>query len=1063
MTVLRAAYVKVRPDTDGFDSDLKARLRRIDASKEGNRTGRTFGTGMSKGFASTTGTFARVALTAAAKASLVGAGAAAATPGLIQLTAALAPATGALVALPAAMGAVKVASATFKVATAGVGDAVKAGLTGTAKEAEKALKELPPAAAGFARSIIALKPSVESLKASVAQGFFRPLQDEVAATANIYFPLLRKSMSDLAGPLGGLGEQFAQTARKAEVIQAVKDIFTGTRLAVVNLRGAIDPLTTAFAVLIQSTAPELPGIAAGITRMSEGIASFITKAVDSGRVLEVFENAKTTLRDLGGIVVNVGSILGSVFSAATAGGNSLLANFRALTGQVAAFLKSGAGSTGLTSTFQALAALGQALRTSLGAVLPAIGQSVQKLAPAIVALAGPFSQMVVALAPLIPLAAGLAAQLLTRLTPAIAALAGWLTENQAALKTFAIAVGATVVAIKAYELFTRAAAIATGIWTVVQKGAAAATKVWAAGQWLLNAALTANPIGIVIVAIGALVAGVILAYKHSATFRTIVQGAWQGIQTAVAFAWNNVIKPAVTALVTYFRQVIAPTAIFLWNNVFKPAFAGIGFAVKAAWVVIQIALAAFRLYLTNVVFPVVRFLFNNVIKPTFQSIGATISTVWNNVIKPVLKAFGGFLSGTVVPAFKTGVSAIKTAWDKIKDAAKVPVSFVVNKVINPFIGGINAAAKIVGIKDRIATIPGFATGGRIPGPASSVDNRLASGPAGLPIKVASGEFIVNARDTAKALPLLRWVNDGMRGGAAKAASYIGRRLTDYPGDGSEGWAFKDGGLVGWVKDVWGAVTHPVDTIKKPFESMLSRVPGSGMIKDFLIGTGKKLLNGAVSWLTSFGGAYSGSMGGRVGKAMQFIRGQNGKPYIWASAGPAGYDCSGIVSAAYNILKGVRPYSHTFSTESAGSFFHSGRSGPLLAGWSHPGQSPASATVGHMAGQIAGLPFESRGSRGVIVGNDARKVSQFANIGSFARGGLIGRRTGLPLFDNGGTLVPGINTVYNGLGRPERLRRSDSAGDVHHWHFHGPVASKQGAKAMVLDAYNDLVHERKIKP
>ena len=60
----------------------------------------------------------------------------------------------------------------------------------------------------------------------------------------------------------------------------------------------------------------------------------------------------------------------------------------------------------------------------------------------------------------------------------------------------------------------------------------AATKVWAAGQWLLNAALTANPIGLVIVAIVALVAIVIIAYKKSETVRNSVHGAFRAVGAA---------------------------------------------------------------------------------------------------------------------------------------------------------------------------------------------------------------------------------------------------------------------------------------------------------------------------------------------------------------------------------------------------------------------------------------------------------------------------------------------------------------------------------------------------
>lgn len=46
-----------------------------------------------------------------------------------------------------------------------------------------------------------------------------------------------------------------------------------------------------------------------------------------------------------------------------------------------------------------------------------------------------------------------------------------------------------------------------------------AVKAWTAAQWLFNAAMTANPIGIVIAAVAALVAGFILAYQKVDWFR----------------------------------------------------------------------------------------------------------------------------------------------------------------------------------------------------------------------------------------------------------------------------------------------------------------------------------------------------------------------------------------------------------------------------------------------------------------------------------------------------------------------------------------------------------------
>jgi phage-related protein len=57
---------------------------------------------------------------------------------------------------------------------------------------------------------------------------------------------------------------------------------------------------------------------------------------------------------------------------------------------------------------------------------------------------------------------------------------------------------------------------------VAEKAGAAATKAMAVSQWALNAAMSANPIGLIVLAVVALIAGLVLAYKKSETFRDIV-------------------------------------------------------------------------------------------------------------------------------------------------------------------------------------------------------------------------------------------------------------------------------------------------------------------------------------------------------------------------------------------------------------------------------------------------------------------------------------------------------------------------------------------------------------
>ena len=84
--------------------------------------------------------------------------------------------------------------------------------------------------------------------------------------------------------------------------------------------------------------------------------------------------------------------------------------------------------------------------------------------------------------------------------------------------------------------------------------ASTAARIWVPIQTALNVVLSANPIGLVVLAIAGLVAGLVLAYKKSETFRGIVNGVWAGVKGAVGSAWTETIKPALLGLGDLFSR-----------------------------------------------------------------------------------------------------------------------------------------------------------------------------------------------------------------------------------------------------------------------------------------------------------------------------------------------------------------------------------------------------------------------------------------------------------------------------------------------------------------------------
>jgi hypothetical protein len=88
----------------------------------------------------------------------------------------------------------------------------------------------------------------------------------------------------------------------------------------------------------------------------------------------------------------------------------------------------------------------------------------------------------------------------------------------------------------------------------------AATAAWTAVQWLLNAALSGNPIALVIIALVALGVAIVAAWRHSETFRNIVLGAWNAIK-ATTLAVFNFIKAHIGSVMAAVVMILKITPL----------------------------------------------------------------------------------------------------------------------------------------------------------------------------------------------------------------------------------------------------------------------------------------------------------------------------------------------------------------------------------------------------------------------------------------------------------------------------------------------------------------------
>ncbi len=263
---------------------------------------------------------------------------------------------------------------------------------------------------------------------------------------------------------------------------------------------------------------------------------------------------------------------------------------------------------------------------------------------------------------------------------------------------------------------------------------ATATRAWAVAQRLLNLAMRANPIGLIITLLVGFVALLVLLYKKNETFRKIVNKVWAVIKRAVADAWKKFIRPALDSFMDALVKV-GEWASWLWKKIIKPYWAFIGSLIATGWKkIIKPALDKF----IEVARDLGRWfviMWERHVRPAWQKLRDAIVNAWRQHIRPALDALVKLVKTTIPNAFQTGVAAIKSVWDTLKEIARKPVEFMVNTVYT------NGIKKMVDSLPGVPNLPSihFAKGGVMPGYTPGKDVHQFWSPTAGGLALSGGE------------------------------------------------------------------------------------------------------------------------------------------------------------------------------------------------------------------------------------------------------------------------------------------------------------------------------------
>lgn len=225
------------------------------------------------------------------------------------------------------------------------------------------------------------------------------------------------------------------------------------------------------------------------------------------------------------------------------------------------------------------------------------------------------------------------------------------TAALAAVVGVIIKVSQAVKALQAFIVIMKAWAIWANIVSI-------ATKVWTAAQWLWNAAISANPIGLIIIAIIALIALVVLLWKKNETFRKIVLAAWEGIKNAVG------------AVVDWFMNSVLPILKSIWEGI-AAGFKWLMNVLGAVWNFIKTGIEGWVM-----VFQWVWGIVGPLVKAIFGLIVSVIQTAWS-IISALFAVWKTVMDATVGAAFRFLWSIVSWAVGAIKDNVVTAFNFIV--------------------------------------------------------------------------------------------------------------------------------------------------------------------------------------------------------------------------------------------------------------------------------------------------------------------------------------------------------------------------------------------------
>lgn len=423
------------------------------------------------------------------------------------------------------------------------------------------------------RSIQAAMPGQLNQVAEAMLGAGKNSNDlyEAMKNGSISFDDFNKKVMELNQNGFGKYASFAQQAKDAtqgigtamenvqnRVAKAVQKVIEA--VGVENIAGAINGFSSQFGKIGDAAAGMVTGVKGWFGKAAQAAQPLVSIwQSDFGQLGVYLKGLASNAQAFGGSLLDVVTNGGGLQNFLTGLNNiiSPLVNWWiALTRNVSIFIGTLSDSGGVQAFLASLSELWKGL-TQLG----------QGLADAVTGFlaVGQNGGAAASIGQLVGDAFNAAAPFVEKLASTLQSLGDWASEHGDAIRTVIAGIAGGFAAFKTASLISAA--------VTALKSFDVAAKIAAAGQWVLNAAMNANPIVLVVTAIGALVAALVWFFTQTetgrkawASFTSFLSSAWQSVVSFVTSLGQNIanfftqtIPNAIQSVIQWFQQL--PSAI----------------------------------------------------------------------------------------------------------------------------------------------------------------------------------------------------------------------------------------------------------------------------------------------------------------------------------------------------------------------------------------------------------------------------------------------------------------------------------------------------------------------